>query len=154
MVTVERILFALELSSLSESVAEWANLMGSQFNAELHVLHVVPKQDDVGFPYVGAAMHMDDENKLIRNAEKELHKFCQQHLEELPGLKTNVVIGNPAEEIINYIKNEDISIVVMGTHGKSGLDRAIFGSVADRVFRFSPVPVLSVNPHPPEKPIE
>lgn len=99
-------------------------------------------------------MHMDDENKLIRNAEKEVHKFCQQHLEELPGLKTNVVIGHPAEEIINYINNENISIVVIGTHGKSGLDRAIFGSVADRMFRFSPVPVLSVNPHPPTRPIE
>lgn len=150
MAAVEKILFALELSSLSESVAEWANLIGRQFSAEVHALHVVPKQDYVGFPYVGSARHMDDENKLIRNAEGELHKFCQQHLEELPGLKTNVVIGHPAEEIINYINNEDISIVVMGTHGKSGLDRAIFGSVADRVLRFSPVPVFTVNPHPPK----
>lgn len=148
--SIDKILFALELSSLSKSVAEWVKVMGKQFNAEVHVLHVVPELDYWKVAYAISPRHLDDENKILNNAENQVEAFCQENLEALPGLKTKVVIGKPAEEIVNYIKAESISMAVMGTHAKSGLDRTIFGSVADRVLRLSPVPVFTVNPHPPE----
>ena len=149
--SIEKILFALELSSLSKSVAEWVNVMGKQCNAEVHVLHVVPELDYWGVAYAVSPKHLDDESKILKNAENQVEAFCQENLEALPNLKTKVVIGKPAEEIINYINDESISVAVMGTHGKSGLDRALFGSVADRVLRLSPVPVFTVNPHPQER---
>jgi nucleotide-binding universal stress UspA family protein len=148
---IKRILFALELSSLSESIAPWVRLLGQEFNTEVHVLHVVPELDYYAVAYASSPRHLDDENKILQNAEKKVEAFCSKNLDELPNLKTSVMIGNPAEEIVKYIKNEDISVAVIGTHGKSGLDRALFGSVADRVLRFSPVPVFTVNPHPPKK---
>lgn len=149
--SIEKILFALELSSLSKSVADWVNVMGKQFQAEVHVLHVVPELDYWGVAYAVSPRHLDDESQILKNAENQVEAFCQENLEALPSLKTKVVIGKPAEEIINYINNESISVAVMGTHGKSGLDRALFGSVADRVLRLSPVPVFTVNPYPPQQ---
>jgi nucleotide-binding universal stress UspA family protein len=57
-----------------------------------------------------------------------------------------VVAGDPSEEILNYIGTHGIDLVVMGTHGRKGLDKVIFGSVAERVVKSSPVPVMVVNP--------
>ncbi len=150
MAEVKKILFAVELSSLSADIADWVNFMGDRFNVEVHVLHVVPELDYWGVAYAVSPSHLDDRDKIIKHAENKLEAFCQENLDQSLNLKTRVVIGHPAEEIINYINNEVISVVIIGTHGKSGLDRAIFGSVADRVLRFSPVPVFSVNPHPPK----
>lgn len=150
MAKIDKILFAMELSELSEEIAEWVNLMVQQFEAEIHVQHVIPDLNFRGVPYAVPSSVMDDQGKLIKNAEKEVYKFCDQFLDADFTPKIKVSIGHPAEEIINYINSEGISIVVMGTHGRSGLDRSIFGSVADRVLRFSPVPVFCVNPHPQE----
>lgn len=58
---------------------------------------------------------------------------------------TEVVEGNPHEKILEYVSEHDIDMVVMGTHGRTGLDRALMGSVAERVVRRSPVPVLTVR---------
>jgi nucleotide-binding universal stress UspA family protein len=57
------------------------------------------------------------------------------------------MVGDAAEEIINRVKSEGIGLVIIGTHGRKGLDRIVFGSVADRVIKMSPVPVLSINPY-------
>jgi nucleotide-binding universal stress UspA family protein len=48
---------------------------------------------------------------------------------------------------LDYISDEEIDLVIMGTHGRKGLDRVFFGSVADRVVKMSPVPVLTINPY-------
>ena len=63
-----------------------------------------------------------------------------------------VVLGDPAEEILNYAQAEGIDLIIIGTHGRKGLERIIFGSVAERVLKKSPVPVLTVNPY--RRPIE
>jgi nucleotide-binding universal stress UspA family protein len=57
------------------------------------------------------------------------------------------VQGDPAEEILKYIAQEKVDLVIMGTHGRKGLDRVLFGSVANEVVKKSPVPVLTINPY-------
>ena len=150
MAKVDKILFAMEISELSDEIADWVNLMAKQFDAEIHVQHVIPDLNFWGVPYAAPPSMLDDQGKLIEKAEKELYNFCSRCLDESLNPKIHVTIGNPAEEIISYINSENIAMVIVGTHGRSGLDRSIFGSVADRVLRFSPVPVLCINPHPQE----
>jgi nucleotide-binding universal stress UspA family protein len=140
----------MELSELSEEIAEWVNLMVEQFGAEIHVQHVIPDLNFWGVPYAAPPSTLDDQGRLIEKAEKELTKYCNRCLKPDLSPRIHVTIGNPAEEIINCIHTEAIDMVIVGTHGRSGLDRSIFGSVADRVLRFSPVPVLCINPHPKE----
>jgi len=58
-----------------------------------------------------------------------------------------VVQGDPAEEILKYVESEKVDLVIMGTHGRKGLDRILFGSVANEVVKRSPAPVLTINPY-------
>lgn len=76
-----------------------------------------------------------------------MEEFVAAHFERYPALKAKVIIGDAAERILNYITSEEIDLVIMGTHGRKGLERVFFGSVADRVIKMAPVPVLSINPH-------
>jgi nucleotide-binding universal stress UspA family protein len=143
---IRKILFALELSAISKEIVPWAETMHQKTGADLHVLHVVP-----GLTYYYAISPEDapDEAALLRAAERKLDQFCQEHLGQDIQPRLKVTVGNPADEIIDYITSENISLVIIGTHGRRGLNRALFGSVADRVLRFCPVPVMVVNPCPP-----
>jgi len=89
-------------------------------------------------------------------AEKEKHnqaeaeKYLSELAENLEGegvvVQAAVVHGNPAEEILDYAKNNQVGLIVMSTHGRSGISRWAFGSVTDRVLRHSAVPVLITPP--------
>ena len=83
----------------------------------------------------------------IVGAEKKIGEFAGTYFEETSVCKTKVIVGDAAEEIVNYAKDEGINLIVMGTHGRKGLDRILFGSVAERVIKTASVPVLSVNPY-------
>ena len=75
-----------------------------------------------------------------------LYEFVDEHFSEFPGTMTAVVAGDAAEKIIEYIGDQHIDLVIMGTHGRKGMDKIIFGSVAERVVKTSPSPVMVVNP--------
>ena len=76
-----------------------------------------------------------------------MYEFVDEHFSEFPNTKTVVVAGDASEEIIHYIEDQHIDLVIMGTHGRKGMDKIIFGSVAERVVKISPVPVMVVNPY-------
>ncbi|MBC2709827.1 MAG: universal stress protein [Desulfosarcina sp.] len=65
----------------------------------------------------------------------------------MPQFSKKVVSGDAADEILKVLEAEDIDLVIMGTHGRKGLEHVIFGSVAEKVVKKSPVPVLSINPY-------
>ncbi|MBI5895203.1 MAG: universal stress protein [Desulfobacterales bacterium] len=75
-----------------------------------------------------------------------MSEFVDAHFGALPQTHGEVVLGDPSDAIMNYITDNKINLVVMGTHGRKGLDRVLFGSVAERVIKTSRVPVLVVNP--------
>jgi nucleotide-binding universal stress UspA family protein len=89
----------------------------------------------------------------IQNFQDEVYKEAQKKLEalasrlkEAPKLETRIAKGNPAEQIIEAVKSEGIDLVVMGTHSRKGLEKAIFGSVCDKVIKSAVCPVLSIPP--------
>lgn len=87
--------------------------------------------------------------KEFGKKEKQAQRYLDRIANELEakGIKVNteVLLGNPAEEIIKFIERSDTDVIVMSSHGRSGISRWTHGSVADRVFRHSPVPVLMVK---------
>ncbi len=147
MPNVQKILFPMELSELTNQIAPWVDLAARKFGAEIHVLHVIPDPGYWGVAYGISPSHMDDEPTLIRKSEEKAKGFCDELLGEDLDVSIRAVVGDPVEEILRYIEAESISLVVLGTHGRRGLEKVVFGSVADRVVKSSPVPVLSVNPH-------
>jgi len=146
-VAVKRILFAMELADITKQIAPWVDYMGRRMEADIHVIHVIPKLAYYAVPYASDPIIMDDEEALLKKGKEKVRAACKEMLESEP-TKVHVVIGDPVDVIVDTIKSENISLVIMGTHGRRGLDRALFGSVADRVLRFSPVPVCCVNPCP------
>ena len=92
--------------------------------------------------------------EMITRAEKQTREDAENYISEVSktfkkeGLSTKAVIldGNAAEVILDYAKDNNVDLIVMSTHGRSGISRFAFGSVADKVVRHSVVPVLTVSP--------
>lgn len=146
MADIKKILFALDFEELTKKITPWVDLMTNQFNAELDVLHVIPEMDYWPVAYAIPPSILDDERVLIEKAEKRTERFCREHLQLNRSLYNIFVrIDDPVKGIIKHIEDHDISAVIIGTHGKKGMDRTIFGSVADRVLRLSPVPVFCIT---------
>lgn len=146
MLQVTKMLYPLELSKISYKVAPWAELMAQQFGAELHVLHVVPGLEFWGVAFASEVLIEKDMPQVIAKTQPLVEDFCFEHFKSVPPKAVKVVSGSPSAEIIKYVNENGINMIVMGTHGYYGFDRHLFGSVADKVTRTSPVPVLMVPP--------
>lgn len=143
---VERVLFPIELVELTREIIPWVELMAGRLEAELHVLHVIPDPDYWSASYAMSPSRFDDKQGLISSVEKEVADFCDRNIsKELP-TRVHVEIGDPLDKILDFIESESISMVILGTHARRGLGRLFLGSVAERVIKTSPVPVISVNP--------
>lgn len=146
MAEVQKVLFALELSEIAERIVPWVKLAVSKFNAELHVLHVVPSMDMWGTPFVSRLVESRHDDALVAKIRPEVKEFYETHFGNPDHARIAVVAGRPAEAIVDYVHSQGMDMVIVGTHARKGLDKAIFGSVADRVLRLCPVPVLYINP--------
>jgi nucleotide-binding universal stress UspA family protein len=143
----KRILFPVDLSESSAKIVPYIQTVAKKFGSEIHILFVARILDYFTGIYVPAPSITTMEKDIIDGAEKRLYEFMDEHFSAFPNTKTAVVAGDASEEIIKYIEDRHIDLVIMGTHGRKGLDKVIFGSVAERVVKTAPVPVMVVNPH-------
>lgn len=143
----KRILFPVDLSDSSAKIVPFVRTMASRFDSRLHLLFVARVFEYFSGMYVPPPSIADFEKQVVEGAEKRLYEFADEHFKDMAHTKSTVVSGEPAEGILNYIDSAGIDLVIMGTHGRKGLDKVIFGSVADRIVRSAPVPVMVVNPH-------
>jgi nucleotide-binding universal stress UspA family protein len=148
MIALRRILFPTDFSDLSRHVLSYARSFAESFEAELHMLHVV----DESFQYWMATGPNSlpvgpSPEELATASEKAMADFVRQHLADATGMAiiTKVVVGRPFLEIIRYSRDQQIDLIVLGTHGRSGLSHVLMGSVAEKVVRKAPCPVLSVR---------
>jgi universal stress protein A len=128
---LEHILVATDFGSSSLRAVHFAAELALRLEAQLTVLHVVQE-----------AGPQDDRE---RGAKRELDGFLED-LSRGPTRSQGVIrIGDPAREIVAYAHESECDLLVVGTHGRSGLSRLLLGSVAERIVRTSAVPVLSVR---------
>jgi len=142
----KKILFPLDLSESAAKIVPFVKSLASRYDARVHLLFVARVFDYFTSMYVPHPSVSQFEKEVIEGAEKRLYEFADENFAAVAGTKTQVVAGDPSEEILSYIAAHGIDLVVMGTHGRKGLDKVIFGSVAERVVKSSPVPVMVVNP--------
>lgn len=147
-IAIRRILWPTDFSDLSLYALRYARNVVEVRRAELHCVHVV----DEGYQYLAMGPDavpigppIDD---VVTSAEKHLGEYIDEHLgdADFPVLRT-VVSGQPFHEIILYARQHAMDLIVLGTHGRSGLKHALLGSVAEKVVRKAPCPVLSIR-HP------
>ncbi len=124
-----------------DRVIEHAVDLCETHGATLHGLYVIDTASLADLP-------MESSWEAVNTALREEGDSSLEAMERLAGdvdVRTNQVEGSPAQEIVEYAEDEGIDLIVMGTHGRSGVDRLLLGSVAERVVRTSPVPVLTVR---------
>jgi len=142
---IERILFPTDFSEGAAHALSYAVDLAKHYNARLYILHVIydiKRAAGLNIPHISSDELYAGLNDL---ATKELEKSCIEETRELSDVKKVVVQGIPYEEIIGFVKKEKIDMVVIGTYGRSGLDRFIFGSTAERVVRRAPCAVVTVR---------
>ena len=141
-----KILFPVDLSHASPKIAPYVSEVATKFEAEVHLLFVVRVFEHFTSLHLPDATIKNIEAEVARRGEEKLQEFIEAFFES-DVCKGKVVFGDPADEILKYVELERIDLIVIGTHGKKGVERVLFGSVANRVVKKSAVPVLTVNPH-------
>ncbi len=142
-----KILFPVDLSDTMPKIVPFVTTMAKQFESKIHLLFVARVFQYFTGMYVPYPSIDKFESEIVEGAEKRLLEFKDEYFETFPEAKTMVVSGGAAEEILKYIQTEGIDLLIMGTHGRKGLDKIIFGSVAEQVVKSAPVPVLLINPY-------
>lgn len=145
MKSFKKILVATDFSDCSVEACAYALTLAQRFNASLQVLHVINEPVDLRGFYVPHISFDQLEKEIAEGATRMLQTFCEENLHDFSNYTTAVVSGVPYEEIIRAAKEQDASLIVIGTHGRSGLDHLIFGSTAERVVRSAPCPVMTIR---------
>jgi nucleotide-binding universal stress UspA family protein len=142
---VERILYATDFSEGASHALSYAVDLAKRYNAKLYILHVIydfTKATGIHVPHIS---HDELYKELNQWAGKEMDSCCTEATRGLQNLEKVVLKGIPYDEIIKFANSEKIDIIVIGTYGRSGLERIIFGSTAERVVRRAPCAVITVR---------
>jgi nucleotide-binding universal stress UspA family protein len=137
----ERILVPTDGSAQADRAFEQALDLAETYDAQLHLLNVVDVSALAGeFDAVTVVDQLED------SGERAVERLRERAEEAgIDDVRTVVVEGVPHRTILDYAGDHDVDLVVMGTHGRTGLDRYLLGSVTERVVRQSDVPVLTVR---------
>jgi nucleotide-binding universal stress UspA family protein len=147
MLEIKKILFPLDLTENSSKILPYVLSISEKYNSLVYLLHVVQDLNKWGKLYVPHPSMDKLQKEANEAARKAMDTVCENQLQSCPNFQKKVVSGDAADEILKVLESEDIDLLIMGTHGRKGLEHAIFGSVAEKVVKKSPVPVLSINPY-------
>ena len=142
---IKSILFPTDFSEGSAQALEYAIDLTNRYGAKLTVIHVIYDVVRATGWYVPHTSVEEMYKDLEKSAQKELDSFGIKEMGALKNVERVVLKGVPHEEIIKYATQQKMDMIIMGTHGRKGLDRVLFGSTASQVVRFAPCPVLSVR---------
>ncbi len=144
----KRILFPTDLSEATTTkLVPHVRTMVTRFSSNLHILYVARLFQYFTAIYVPHLSINMFERELVEGAERRMEEFREEHFGDVANVHTEVILGDAAEKIIAYAGEQEMDLIIMGTHGRKGLDRVIFGSVAEKVVKSSPIPVLIINPY-------
>ena len=143
MTTFKHILLATDFEPSSKRALEVAIEMARAFGAELTLLHAweIPI-----YPYMDFSVNSDLVSSMEERAKERLEQTLEQVRAQHPKVKAELKTGQPWAAILDAIEEMKPDLVVMGTHGRRGVNHALLGSVAEKVVRQSAVPVLTVHP--------
>jgi nucleotide-binding universal stress UspA family protein len=144
-VEIRQILAPTDFSACSKQAVACAYELAQTFGAKLSLLHVLEELPSyIGFiPPRGAAEILED---LARQARLDLTQLLPKAEDAKVEVSTHVVTGTPYLKIIEIAQKQKADLIVIATHGRTGLSRFAMGSVAERVVRLASCPVLTIRP--------
>ncbi|UCF84050.1 MAG: universal stress protein [Desulfobacteraceae bacterium] len=142
----KKVLFCTDFSENSDYAFEFAYGIAKRDEGLLYILHVIPENSHQAF-----AMNMltnEQLGQIQKTIEEDLdNNFKERYIKNIEnGIRYELVTksGREDEEILNFTKKENVDIIIMGTHGRTGIDHVFFGSIAEKVLRQSPFPVFVI----------
>ncbi|MFZ1517887.1 MAG: universal stress protein [Ignavibacteriaceae bacterium] len=147
MFKIKNILLPTDFSKISLSAAEYAVELANEYKAKLHVLNVLEKT-----PPILAIRSLDlSREKIIESIDADAQSHLSDCIKKIKKLGDAEIIsairkGIDYEEIIKYSKEKKIDVIVIATHGRTGILHTLLGSVAEKVIRYSQIPVLVTTP--------
>lgn len=145
MLEFRTILFATDFSESSDHAFRYALSMAKRFNSRLVIVHIINEPVDLRGFYVPHISFDKLEEEIEEGAQKMMEKFCRTHIRDYDDFESFIVPGIPYEEIIKKGTESSADLIVMATHGRTGLDHVLFGSTAEKVVRKSPIPVMTIR---------
>lgn len=141
-----KILFATDLTEFSEYAFEFALAFAKEFNAKLIILHVINQPIDLQAFYVPHISIETIQQEIAKSAEKLMDKFCKKKITGYDNYEMFIASGIPDFEILKKADMEKVDLIVIGTHGRAGIDHFLFGSTAEKVIKKAICPVMTVRP--------
>jgi universal stress protein A len=147
-IELKRILVPTDLSEFSRSAVRYGAELAHRFDSELILLHVIwhPLTDYAHEVKGDYSKSFDEfEAEILAAAESEMAAFNVEPLPNRDRVTTETRVGHPLEQITHYAEVNDVDLIVIGTHGRTGLKQVFLGSVAEKTVRHAPCPVLTVR---------
>jgi nucleotide-binding universal stress UspA family protein len=151
MTNIRRLLVPVDFSENSRIALEWAMAFADKLDADVVLFHAFEMPDVMKEPAQRhGLLNKDMIGRAKEEVVKELQAFADKYDEDKISVAPEIGEGKPFVEIIQAAKTYDVDLIVMGTHGRTGLRSMLIGSVAEKVVRKAPCPVLTVK-HPDYK---
>lgn len=149
---IQTIITPVDFSDNAEMIAQSAAYTAGKFGAALHLVFVVQNFEDYSGFFVPPVNLPNLEEELLKSAQQRMDEFIaekEKNFQEagVVAVHSKVLTGDVSEEILSYANEIDCHLIVMGTHGYKGLERIMFGSVADKVVKNACCPVMTINPY-------
>ncbi len=141
---IKKILYSTDFSENSIPAAHYAATLAQLAGATVHAIHVVGELADHRKRMIQPETFAIFEREVESLAIREMESFCRRHLGEQIGYETEVVIGIPYKIILERAAGSGCDLIVIGSHGHSGIQEVIFGGTAQRIIRRAKIPVLTV----------
>ncbi len=146
-VSLKKILVPQDFSDYSLHALKYAITFADLFKAELLVLHIVePIVYPADFSF-GQVSIPAMEEEIRKHSEEQLNELVSKDIPENIKATPIIRVGKPFIEIVEVAKAENADLIVISSHGRTGMDHVLFGSTADKVVRKAPCPVLTIRPH-------
>lgn len=145
--TIRRILWPTDFSEQAQRALPYVNGLARQFSARVDVIHVLPSSVPMASMVGHAAAAMTEALKSMdEHARETIGEVVDGQIADDIVVTSAVMTGSAAHEIASYAQAQSIDLIILATHGETGLVRLVSGSVAEKVVRLAPCPVLSVPP--------
>jgi len=149
---IKQVITPIDFSENAQLIAESAAYVAGTFKASLNLIFVVQDFADYSGFFVPQMNAPDLVQELFTSAEERMDTFIQENERAfkamgVTALHSKILMGDVAEKIIEYAVQTQGNLIVMGTHGYKGLEKVMFGSIADKVVKAAPCPIMTVNPY-------
>ena len=138
------ILVPVDFSDYSEAALDYAVALAAKLDAKLHLVHALGIPG-LGVPELGVALTSSLMDQMVKDNQAAIDKLAQAHRTEVPIGNALLRTGDARDVIVQTADELGADLIVMGTHGRRGVSRALLGSVAETVVRTAPCPVLIVH---------